>query len=82
MHSLPQRSKRAAELATEKGSYNWLTVIPMKDLGFNLNKGEFFDAIKLRYDWDISDLPSTCACGKPFNADHAMICPRGGFVIQ
>ena len=30
----------------------------------------------------ITDIPSTCVCGEPFTIDHAMICMRGGFVIQ
>ena len=36
----------------------------------------------LRYDWEITDLPSVCVCGEAFSVDHAMICRRGGFVIQ
>ena len=27
-------------------------------------------------------MPSVCACGGSFTVDHAMICKRGGFVIQ
>ena len=27
-------------------------------------------------------LPSTCACSKPFNMDHSLTCPKGGFVYQ
>ena len=27
-------------------------------------------------------MPSVCVCGDHFNVDHAMICKRGGFVIQ
>ena len=27
-------------------------------------------------------MPSACVCGDHFNVDHAMICKRGGFVIQ
>ena len=53
--SLPTRAMRSVELATEKGASNWLTVISIKDLNFNLNKREFRDAIKLRYDWEITD---------------------------
>ena len=51
-------------------------------MGFNLNKREFRDAIKLRYDWPVDDIPSPCVCGDAFTVDHAMICKRGGFVSQ
>lgn len=44
-------------MATEKGSSNWLTVIALKELAYNLSKKEFRDAIKLRYDWEITDHP-------------------------
>ena len=54
----------------------------MKEMGFNLNKMELRDAIKLRYDCLIDDIPCTCVCGEAFSVDHAMICKRGGFVIQ
>ena len=81
-NSLPEQTKRAADLAAEKGASSWLTVIPVKDVDFTLNKREFKDAIHLRYDWQISDTPSTCACGDVFDVDHAMVCRRGGFIIQ
>ena len=68
--------------ATEKGSSNWLTVIPLKELDYNLNKKEFRDAIKLRYDWEITDTPMLSACGVQFSVDHPMVCQRGGFIIQ
>ena len=32
-------------------------MIPLKKLDYNLNKKEFRDAIKLRYDWEITDTP-------------------------
>lgn len=54
----------------------------MKDLGYNLNRREFRDTIKIRYGREISDLPKTCVCGDFFDVDHAMICRRGGFEIQ
>ena len=80
--TLSPRSLRAAELASEKGASSWLTVIPIKDQNYDLNKREFKDAIKMRYNWEISNLPKTCMCGDIFYVDHAMICRRGGFVIQ
>ena len=80
--SLSPKSLKAAELASEKGASSWLTVIPIKDQGYDLNKRELKDAIKMRYNWEISDLPKTCVSGNIFDVDHAMICKRGGFVIQ
>ena len=51
-------------------------------MDFDLNKREFKDAINLRYDWEITGTPSVCVCGDRFSVDHAMICKRGGFIIQ
>ena len=36
----PQKTRRALDLATEKGSSMWLTSLPLKEMGFNLNKRE------------------------------------------
>ena len=55
---LPDNTRRAAVLATEKGASSWLTVIPLKDMNFILNKREFKDAVHLRYNWHIADTPS------------------------
>ena len=73
-NSLPTKAKRAVEFATEKGSSNWLTVIPLKELDYNLNKKEFRDAFKVRYDWEITDTPMICSYGVQFSVDHAMVC--------
>ena len=82
-NSLPTKAKRAVELATGKGSSNWLTVIPLKELDYTgVNKKEFRDAIKLRYDWEITDKPLICACGGQFSVDHAIVCQRGRLIIQ
>ena len=72
--SAPPKTKRALDLAAEKGTSSvWLTVLPLREMGFNLNKREFRDSIKLRYDWPVDDIPSTCACGEVFTVDHAMM---------
>ena len=70
------------EFAAEKGTSSWLTVIPISEMNFNLNKREFRDALNLRYDWNISDSPSMCVYGEMFTIDHAMICKHRGFIIQ
>ena len=61
--SMPTKTKRAVELATEKEASNWMTVISIEDLNFNLNEGKFRDAIKLRNDWEIADTPKVCVRG-------------------
>ena len=57
-------------------------MLPLQDLGFNLNKREFRDSVKLRYYWPVEDIPSTCACGETFTIDQSMICKLGGFITQ
>ena len=80
--SISGKTLRAVDLATQKGASSWLTVLPVRDMNFDLNKSEFRDAVKLRYDWEVPDTPSVCVCGDIFNVDHSMICKRGGFIIQ
>ena len=46
-----------------------------------MNKGEFRDALYLRYGWDIRNTPQSCVCGSSFSIDHVMTCKRGGFTI-
>ena len=78
--SLPREIKRNLDQTREPGASNWLSAIPLSKHGFNLNKSEFKDALALRYDKQISNLPSICSCGERFNVTHAMNCKRGGFV--
>jgi len=82
--SLPLKTQRALDLACEKGASSWLTAITLKDMNFDLSKREFRDALRLCYDWPITDGPSVCVCGcmRSFTVDHAMICQRGGLIIQ
>ena len=47
------KMKRMIELASEKGASSWLTVIPMSEMDFTLNKREFRDALKLKSIKDI-----------------------------
>ena len=65
-------------LAQEKGASSWLTVRPLQQLGFALHKSAFYDAICLRYGWQLQHLADQCICGHDFTADHAMSCPTGG----
>ena len=77
---LPPLLQRCFDQACEKGSSSWLSALPIADHGFHLNKGEFRDALCLRYDWSLPNVPQQCSCGKQFSANHAMTCHLGGFL--
>ena len=47
-NTVPRKVSRSLDLAGEKGTSIWLSVAPMKEMGFNLNKRELRDVIKLR----------------------------------
>ena len=71
---------RNLEQLSEPGASSWLGAIPLKEQGFNLNKSEFQDALNLRYDRPLKNLPSKCPCGMNFDVTHVMNCHRGGFI--
>ena len=72
--------KRCLVLNQEKGAGSWLTALPLKHLGYCLNKQEFRDAICLRYGWRIPNTPLYCGCGSKNSIDHTLICAKGGYV--
>ena len=72
--------KRILELAQEKGSGAWLAALPIKSLGYTLNKQEFRDSVCLRYGWNIPNTPSYCQCSKENDIDHSLNCKKGGYV--
>ena len=80
--SLNPELLRLTQQARDKGASSWLNAIPLKDQGLTLNKQEFRDSLRLRYNLPLQDLPSTCACGELFNVSHALSCKKGGFVAQ
>ena len=74
------KMQRNLEQLSEAGASSWLGAIPLQAQGFNLTKGEFQDALALRYNKDIKNLPSKCLCGSKFDVTHALNCHKGGFV--
>ena len=58
-----------------------MTVLPIQEHGFHLHKGDFRDALSLRYGLSPLNTSKSCHCGASFSVDHAMVCPFGGFPI-
>ena len=80
--ALPATTKAFVDQARDKGASSWLNALPIEELSFVLNKEEFRDALRLRYNMKLDNLPSVCACGESFNVNHALSCKKGGFVHQ
>ena len=76
---LSTNQTRLLDCALEKGASSWVTAIPLDDHGFMLHKGDFRDAICLRYGWSIQNLPAICGCGQSLTVDHAFVCHKGGY---
>jgi hypothetical protein len=79
---LDPETQRCLELNHEKGSGSWLTVLPLQDMGYSLNKQEFRDALRLRYGWNVPNMPHFCGCGQKNTIDHTLICKKGGYVAM
>ena len=80
--ALPLDTLRQVEQTRDKGASSWLNAIPYEEHGFSLNKQEFRDSIRLRYNMRLKNLPQKCACEQNFSVDHALSCKKGGFVAQ
>ena len=77
--TLPDHTARRIRMAQETGASNWLTSLPVRAKGFNLNKREFVDAVALRYGWPVEGIPRTCAYyGSPNNVDYTMTGKKNG----
>ena len=80
--TLPSNLLQSVNQSRDKGASSWLTTVPLVDQGLVLNKQEFRDSLRLRYNMPLSDLPSKCVCGEKYTVRHALSCKKGGFVAQ
>ena len=79
---IPDHLKQWVEQAKDEGASSWLNTLPIREQQLDLNKGQFVDAVRLRYNQPLKNLPSHCPCGSKFNVEHALNCKKGGFVAQ
>jgi len=57
-------SQQLIKGAMEIGASFWLSALPIKAIGYALNKQEFTDAICMRYGWKVKGIPTHYACGE------------------
>ena len=68
------------EQAGDKGASSWLIAIPRKENGVDLNKEEFRDSLRLRYNLPSKGLRDQCVCGDQFSVNHALTSKKGDFI--
>ena len=78
---LTEQTRRAIAETREKGATSRISVLPLKEFGFVLNKGEFRYALRHRHAKEPCELPSLCPRSYQYNVNRALYCKRGGFVI-
>ena len=79
LEKAPPALKFAMKTTVEKGASSWVTTMPLHEHGTVLHKGDFVDAVYMRYGWTLPDLPTSCACSAAFSLQHALDCKLGGF---
>ena len=72
--------QKCVSAAQEKGVSSWLSALPLTKHGFALHKGDFRDALAIRYNWPLQRCPQSCPCGQSFSVDHALMCRCGGYI--
>ena len=65
----PELQRKLAQI-TEPGASSWLGALPLSQYGFDLGRGEFQDALCLRYNKNLKNLPSKCPSGSQFTYDN------------
>ena len=78
--SLSDEKLKLNNIQQENGASIWLWMLPLKDERYFLNRQEFWDLVKLRYDWSLSRLPTQCICGAQNDEQHALSCKKVGFM--
>ena len=79
LKELTPESQQLIKGAIEKRASSWLSVLPIKAIGYALNKQEFTWSICMRYGWKVKGIPTHCACGEINSMDHSLICKLGGY---
>ena len=83
LNKFDQSHQRAIRRAKDTKISSWLTVVPAAKSHFDLSAQEFRDALAIRYKKPLLRIPVSCdGCGSPFSLSHALLCRKGGLVIQ
>ena len=60
-------------ITQEKGVSNWYqTSYTISDQGFNPSKQKFWDSLRKRYRWELTNIPFSYTCGSKIRIQYAM----------
>ena len=59
--------KTSCEYVDSNWSFELVTVPSITEFGFEFSKQQFWDLIRLRYGWEINNLPTSCSCVSKFH---------------
>ena len=77
---MSEEKSKLIDISRKCGASLWLTTLPIKNDGFQIDKQSFWDLVKIRYGHQLNRLPNDCVCGSQFNLEHSLSCKKGGFV--
>lgn len=75
--TIPEDALKFVFQASDKGASAWLNVVPIGKQGLVINKMEFWDALRLRYNLRLENLASGCVCGDKFGVAFTLSSKRG-----
>ena len=81
--SLPPLAQQTLSRIVKGNASGWLTVLPLRQEGYDLTLTKFRDHLAIRYGHEPSHLLSHCdGCGASFTHDiqHALDCSKGGLI--
>ena len=61
LQSLSINKTCLSKIKQKKGASTWLSTLPLKEEGYNLLKQEFWDLVKIRYEWPLLRLSNMCS---------------------
>ena len=83
VRELDPLQQRALQRAKDSKISLWLNVLPISQHHFDLSAQEFCDALAIRYQKPLLNIPAHCdGCGSPFDLCHALSCRKGGLIVQ
>ena len=79
--ALPRRQQRTLNRIVDGNASGWLTVLPLKQEGYDMSAVQFRDQLAIRYGQEPNAVPSHCdGCGAAFSLQHSLDCMNGGLI--